>query len=150
MLRKILVPTDFSPSASAALETACELARGADAELLLLHVQDGFPFISADGSGYLPPEVVRQIEETADSLLAAQVDEARARGIRVRGQRVLGAAHVQIATIAEREQVDMIVMGSHGRRGLRRLMMGSVAERVARTAHVPVLMIPTALEHRAG
>lgn len=140
-LRKILVPVDFSASADAALATAGELARRVDAELLLLHVQDEFPFAAPDGSGWVPPEVVKQVEETTDVLLSSKASKAREQGHRVRSERVFGSAHVQILRVAEREHVDMIVMGSNGRRGLGRVLLGSVAERVARTAKVPVMTV---------
>ena len=142
MIRKILVPTDFSLGAAAALASAVDLARAVGAELLLLHVHDEFPFVAPDGEGHVPRELLAQIEQTVDKELAERVGQLKHQGIAVRGLRLLGTAHVQIVRTAEREHCELVVMGTAGRSALGRVLLGSVAERVVRTATVPVMIVP--------
>jgi len=141
MFQKILFATDFSEASKRALAQAEDLARATHAELLVLHVREEFPFLGPDGSGYLPPELEAQQSAAVAQLLEAQTGELKERGIVCRGLSVLGAPHQRIANVAEQEKVDMIVVGSHGRRALGRLVLGSVAERLVRTASVPVLVV---------
>ncbi|MDB4990141.1 MAG: hypothetical protein JWN04_5319 [Myxococcaceae bacterium] len=145
MIRKILVPTDFTDASQAALVRAEELARLTGAELLLLHVRDEFPFVASDGSGFVPAELHAQhadAQEQVRRLVAGVVT----RGLAARGVMVLGAPPQRILNVAKEEQVDMIVIGTNGRRGLGHLVLGSVAERVSRTSSVPVMVVPAA-EH---
>jgi nucleotide-binding universal stress UspA family protein len=109
--------------------------------LLVLHVREEFPFVAVDGYGYVPPELDALQRAQVAELLDEQVAELKKRGIACRGLSVLGAPHLRIANVAEQEKVDMIVLGSHGRNALGRLMLGSVAERVSRTSSVPVLVV---------
>ncbi|MDB4986031.1 MAG: hypothetical protein JWN04_1209, partial [Myxococcaceae bacterium] len=140
MIRRILVPTDFSDASTAALVRAEELARLTRAELLLLHVRDEFPFVANDGSGFVPAEL-NQLHAAAEAQVRQLAADVVARGLAARGMMVLGAAPQQILALAKQEQVDLIVVGTNGRRGLRHLVLGSVAERVARTSPVPVMVV---------
>jgi len=109
----------------------------------VLHVSDEFPFIGPDGAGYLPIELEARQRESVAELLKAQTSGLRQRGIETRAVSVLGAPHIRISNVAEAEKADLVIVGSHGRTGLQRLALGSVAERVARTSRVPVLVVRT-------
>jgi len=141
MIRKILFATDFSPGSRPALAHAEQLARATRAELLVLHVREEFPFVSAEGMGYVPAELDALQSAAVAALLEEQTGELQTRGVACRGLSVLGAPHLRIADVAAEEKVDIIVLGTHGRNGLGRLFLGSVAERVARTSAVPVLVV---------
>jgi nucleotide-binding universal stress UspA family protein len=144
MIQKILFATDFSDGSKPALAHAELLALATHAELLVLHVREEFPFVSADGVGYVPHELDVQQGAAVAALLDEQTAELQKRGVSCRGLSVLGSPHLRIANVAEQEQVDMIVIGTHGRNVLGRVLLGSVAERVSRTANVPVLVVRAA------
>jgi len=140
MLKKILVPVDFSDTSLAGLREAGELADGTAAELVLLHV-DEFPVMPIGEFPYLPTDVVEEhvaaLKRRMNELVAQTTTGLRI----VRGSIVAGPAYQAIIDAATAEKADLIVMGTHGRRGFRHLIMGSVAERVVRTASVPVLTV---------
>ncbi|MDB4974834.1 MAG: putative Universal stress protein [Myxococcaceae bacterium] len=140
MIRRILVATDFSDSCAAAQVRAEELARLTHAELLLVHVRDEFPFLANDGSGFVPSEFVGQ-HAVAQAQVQRLAAEAVAGGLVARGVMVLGAPAQRILAVAEQEQVDLVVVGTNGRRGVQHFMLGSVAEQVARTSPVPVMVV---------
>ena len=144
MIQKILFATDFSDGSKPALAQAEQLAQATHAELLVLHVREEFPFVPADAYGYALPELEAQQGATAAALLDEQTAELQKRGVPCRGLTVLGSPHLHIVNVAEQEKVDMIVLGTHGRNALGRLMLGSVAERVSRTSTVPVLVVRAA------
>ena len=137
--KTILVATDFGPAAQLALEYACVLARRFDAGLRVLHVVEApLPF-GSELSGR---------EATADNAAAIQAGQRRIAATlaalddaNVVGQVVSGHAAEKIVAYAADHDVDLIVMGTHGRRALAHLFMGSVAERVVRTAPCPVFTI---------
>jgi nucleotide-binding universal stress UspA family protein len=144
MFHKILLATDFSEGAKHALEHAEQLAQRTRAELVVLHVREEFPFVGPDGIGYVPPTLEAQQSAAISELLEEQTRALRSRGVTCRALTTLGAPHLRIASVAAQEQVDMIVVGSHGRKALGRLLLGSVAERLVRTASVPVLVVRAA------
>jgi len=142
-IRRILHASDFSPASRAALSTAIDLARAQRATVLVVHVLSIVPpFL---GEGYVPPKVWDEIEEGqrrgAQTQLDRLVARARRTGVRVKGLLVLGNPYLDIARTARRQRADLIVMGTHGRTGLTRALLGSVADRVLRTAHCPVLTV---------
>lgn len=144
----ILVTVDFSESAGDALRIASELARCKSKGLVVLHVVHGS---IADAGGYRAPKFPRSalsMEEIARGQLEELVDEVATaspelretlRGVRT--VLVEGLPANRILEVAERESAEMIVMGSHGRDGLARAAMGSVAEAVARKSPVPVTIV---------
>jgi len=144
MIQKILFATDFSDGSKPALAQAELLALATHAELLVLHVREEFPFVSADGVGYVPHELDVQQSAAVAVLLDEQTAALQKRGVSCRGLSVLGSPHLRIANVAEQEHVDMIVLGTHGRNAVSRVLLGSVAERVSRTASVPVLVVRAA------
>jgi nucleotide-binding universal stress UspA family protein len=142
---RILVPTDFSAPSDAALVTAKELAARFGASLHLIHVlEDPYAVAaySADALGYLPPGIKdswqRDAEQRLDALLT--LDE-RAELMATTKVLFSGSAAREIVEHAQNNQIDLIVMGTHGRGGLAHLLLGSVAERVVRIAACPVLTV---------
>lgn len=144
-IRHILAPTDFSEFSKQAIDYALGLARTFRAKLTLLHVVE-LPAYSIEG--YMPHNLGAALLEDLDREsrleLARLLPEAEAANVEVRRQVDLGTPYRKIVETAEAEKVDLIVMATHGRTGLSHLVMGSVAERVVRTAPCPVLtMRPT-------
>lgn len=142
-IRRIVHPTDFSPASRAAFSRAVELARANRAELTVVHVMT--PIVPYLGEGYATPQayeamlasVRAQAQKQLDRLLA----RARARGVRARGLLLEGIAHDRIARAARARRADLIVIGTHGRTGLARFFLGSVAARVIAVAPCPVLTV---------
>jgi universal stress protein A len=132
--KTILCPTDFSTLADAALEHATSLALSLHARLLIMHVEQTPPTYAG---GYF------SVPEPDDSDLWSMLAELRPSDPTVRYEHVLvkGSPAVEILQLAEECGAEMIVMGTHGRTGLARLLMGSVAEAVVRRAKCPVLTI---------
>jgi nucleotide-binding universal stress UspA family protein len=139
-IQTILHPTDFSERSEYAFGLACSLARDYCARLITLHVaaQPAFGF----GEGTLPPDPGRYEESARDKLDGLQIPDAN---VRVERRFEEGDPAAEILRVAQETLADIIVMGSHGRRGLDRLLMGSVAEEVVRKASCPVLTVKTPL-----
>jgi universal stress protein A len=141
--RRILVATDFAESAERALTCAVQLARRHGAELILLHVYmdlPAYPEITAGQVEAIYEEQRRWIE----SALERRARSARGEGLLARALLRTGPAASTIAETAAEEAADLLVVGTHGRSGLDRLILGSVAERVVRLATCPVLVIKSA------
>jgi nucleotide-binding universal stress UspA family protein len=142
-VRRILHPTDFSPAGRAALARAIELARAEKAELVVAHVLPiVMPMI---GDGYMSPKVFEDVQRASHQQGQKQLDRvlARARkaGARARGLLLEGMPSSEITRAAKAQHAGVIVMGTHGRTGFSRLLLGSVAERVVGTAHCPVMTV---------
>jgi nucleotide-binding universal stress UspA family protein len=141
--KKILCPTDFSEPALVALKRADELARHFSAELLVMHVIPSLPgpHTYADpplATSFDVPIFQQQLAIQAEQMLKDLVTSHK---MRVRDIVTTGEAAPEILRIAEKERVDLIVIASHGEKGWRRLVFGSVAEKVVRQAPCPVLTI---------
>jgi nucleotide-binding universal stress UspA family protein len=142
--RRILHATDFSPASGRAFTEALRLARGSGAELLLVHVLVPPTPIAADGFGAAAAyeAMAEAAHDGAEKGLARLLRRARTAGVRVRALLAPGGApHEQIVRIARRRRVDLVVVGTHGRSGLPRLFLGSVAGRVVSLAACPVLTV---------
>jgi nucleotide-binding universal stress UspA family protein len=141
-IRRILHATDFSPASRPAFGTALRLARRSRARMLLLHVMvPPSPFIG-DGrppSSYM--DLLVHARRAARRRLAAAVARARRTGVPASAVLVEGLPTEEILRAARRPRADVIVLGTHGRTGLRRAFMGSVAERVVTQARCPVLTV---------
>jgi universal stress protein A len=131
--KKILFPTDFSTAAEAGRADAESLARDRQATLVVLHVQE--PVMGFDGP--LDHATLEQTSEMLKEMLrdVTPIDTS----VRVEPRLTMGDPATEIVRVANEENVDMIVMGTHGRTGLSRFFMGSVAEQVIRHATCPVL-----------
>ncbi len=137
---KICCPIDFSETSRAALEEASELAQRYQAELVLLHVFE--PPVATADLMVAPPEMFEQTAKDLERKLEVWKGEAERRGARaVRALVVTGAAATETVRFAREGGYDLVVMGTHGRRGLRHLVLGSVAERVVREAPCAVLVV---------
>ena len=140
-MRKIVVATDFSAASRPAFAAALDLARRDGARLVVLHVMmPPSPFVGADLPGSWL-ELEARARRDAERRLAAAVSQAERAGIATTGTLVKGAPAEVIVRVARREGADLIVIGTHGRSGLGRLFMGSVAARVLGTAKCPVLTV---------
>lgn len=142
-MRRILHATDFSAASGAAFKAAVEMARKDHAELLLLHVLNPPAPLVADA--YVTPAVwttlLRSQRESAQRRLDALVQRARRARVRAHGLLADGVAADRIVRTARARQAGMIVVGTHGRTGVARFFLGSVAGRVVATAHCPVLTV---------
>lgn len=136
-IRHILVPIDFGASAAEAVDFATELATKFDAELTLVHVYE-FPLYAYASGIYFPTE---DLHAAAKKATQEAVVRVRTRCPRTQGVIAEGVPWEQILSVATEKNVDLIVMGTHGRRGVARALLGSVAERVVRMAPMPVLTV---------
>ncbi len=136
--KTLLVPTDFSDPAAAALDYAVELAGAFGASIVLLHAFE-LPIDAVHDPALGGKEAQdRRILDALDGLVSTS------KGARVPIRSCVERADPwrAILDVSERENVDLVVMGTHGRRGLPRALLGSVAEKVVRTSAVPVLVVP--------
>ncbi len=143
--RKILFPTDFSEGGKHALELATSLARDGRGSLVIIHVEEP-PM--AYGGGELYSGIQVPDREALRKSLAAVVPTDPA--VPCIHKLLVGDPAEAILQVAESDQVDLIVMSTHGRRGLTRLLMGSVAEAVVRRATCPVLTVKQPAQVVAG
>ena len=146
--RKILVAVDGSPASGKGLREAIRLARAERAKLFILHVVDEFQaFAAMDGLVGLPgADLLSALREGGKRILAKAVGIALKQKIKPKGilrEMLSGPAAYPIVREARKLRADLIVLGTHGRRGVRRLVLGSDAEQVVRTASMPVLLVRT-------
>lgn len=135
--RHVLVPTDFGDAARVAVDHAIALALRFDAKLTLLHAYE-LPRIDY---GEVIQWPVQDLEDQAQRALDRALAEVKALHPAVDGLVALGDPHTQILDVAKKRGCDLIVMGTHGRKGISRLLLGSVAERVVRFSPIPVLTV---------
>jgi len=143
-LKHILVATDFSEPSDAALTYGRALARNFCATLHVVHVVGRVPTVvyGADAYAVSMPELQQELEDEARKQLAALVVDNDPEPMPVRQVLITSdAPATAIVDYAAREHIDLIVTGTHGRGGVAHLLMGSVAERVVRTAPCPVLTV---------
>jgi nucleotide-binding universal stress UspA family protein len=143
MYRQILVPVDGSQTALAALRHAVEVARAFQAELFVVHVIDIYPFLGVGADSAVgQAEYLSAANANAEGALRAAVDIVEAAGVACESATVEGhAAEEGILQAAGTSGADLIVMGSHGRRGIEKLLLGSVTQRVLQNARVPVMVV---------
>lgn len=142
VFRRLLHPTDFSRASAPALRRAVALARVCRAPLVLLHAMTPpSPFI---GNGAPPSsytDLLIAARRSAKRRLATALARARREGVRAQAIFAEGLPADEILRGARRARADLIVMGTHGRSGVSRVFMGSVAERVVRESRCPVLTV---------
>ena len=142
-ITRILVPTDFSTASDAALDFAKTIARAFGASLHLLHVFEdpilagGFPEAYAP----MPPDTRAALIDDANRELTRRVSDEERTRFNATTAVVSGFAALAIVENAQEHDIDLIVMGTHGRTGVAHLFVGSVAERVVRLAPCPVLTV---------
>ena len=137
MYDRILVTTDGSAAARAAVAHAVDIASRYDATLHVLSVVDLRPWKRGAESAVMTDELEERAEDAVETVAAA----ARDRGVAVETAVVRGVPHGEILEYAADPGVDLVVMGTHGRTGLRHAVMGSVAEKVVRRSPCPVLTV---------
>lgn len=142
-IRRIMHATDFSSASKRALDTAVEFAKQNKAELLLVHVL--VPNVSYPADSYADPafyvELERATRRQARSSLERLVTTLHRAKVKVKGLLLKGSAHNQIVRAAKNRRADLLVIGTHGRTGISKLLMGSVAGRVVSEASCPVLTV---------
>lgn len=139
--KTILVPTDFGDASEAALDQALDFARAFGAEVVLLHAFEvpvvGFP----DGAIFATTEIADRILEGARIGLDRQIEQREGAGVTIRGVIRQGDAHRVILDVAKEVGAGLVTLGTHGRKGLSRVLLGSVAEKVVRSSSVPVMTV---------
>lgn len=144
--KKILFCTDFSVNSIPAGQLAVDYAKAFGAELLIIHVIDatGFPSY-VDWVGEELNQIMERTQNSAVARLEELAKEYRSL-IPVKTYCTIGSSPKEIVDLAARESVDLIVIGTHGRTGVKHLVMGSVARSVLRSAHRPVLIVEAPME----
>lgn len=137
MYDSIVLPTDGSEGTENAVENALELVEKFDAELHVINVVDVRNFY--DGVNW--EEVLQDVELKGEEIVEEIVQKAEERGVEADQKVIRGIPHQEINDYAEEQDADLIVMGSHGRKGLERMLLGSVTEKVLRTSERPVLTV---------
>jgi len=142
--RSILVATDFSDISERATAYAVDLARQIGARVTFLHVYE-IPVSSFfDGALAATADLASAVSAAADRAMATLVAKQKASGDPVEGMVRVGPPADEAHRVAEEVNADLIVVGTHGRRGLARALLGSVAEIVVRTSTRPVMVVPSA------
>ncbi|MBN1103127.1 MAG: universal stress protein [Deltaproteobacteria bacterium] len=145
-IKNILCPTDLSDPSFEALEAACELALHFSSMLIVIHVVPPIPPVTADpmspGTFNVPPyQQQMELSESAKKVIEERIQQRVPEKVPVHIMVVMGDPADQIVTTAEDEKADLIVIATRGQTGLKRLVFGSVAEKVVRLAAQPVLTI---------
>lgn len=140
--KKVLCPIDFSEPARAAMDAAVELCRQFDGALTLFHSYQLPGYTLPEGSVVASPKMLQELADQAEAHLAEwrqlAMDAGAARVDTVKG---IGDPALEVAELARDGGFDVIVLGTHGRTGIRHALLGSIAERVVRHARCPVLTI---------
>jgi len=140
----VLCPIDFSDTSLAALDYGVDLAGTLGAQVHVLHAYQLPVYALPDGALMASPEYISDLSNKLQAELDKVVDARQDRGVRLQGHLVEGLPHDEVNRMAGDLGADLIVMGTHGRSGLGHLLLGSVAEKVVRSAEVPVLTVRTA------
>ena len=143
-VRTVLLPTDFSGCANYAVSYAAAIARATDATIICVHVVE--PIVPAVGyTGLAEPlpiaDINEQLEDSAERELPKLAECEECAGLSIEEIIVHGDAAAEIVRVADERNVDLIVISSHGRTGLGRMLFGSTAEAVVRHARCPVLVV---------
>jgi len=142
-LKRVLVATDFSEPSAVALDYGRHFARTFNAELHILHVVENvLTRFAADAYPMVIPDLQRDVEEAGEKRLAAELTADDRKTLKlVPVVRASAAPAAAIVDYAKEVGVDLIILGTHGRGAVAHLLVGSVAERVVRTASCPVLSV---------
>lgn len=142
VLKNILVATDFSEPSANALAYGRDLARSYDATLHVLHVTEDVMMRYSPEVGFAVPDLQKDLEKAARRELDALITPDDLRTLKVVSPlEVASSAAAGINAYAKAKEIDLIIVGTHGRGAMKQLIMGSVAERVVRTAPCPVLAV---------
>ena len=145
MYQRILVPVDGSPTASRGLDEAVKLAKLAQGRLLLVHLVEPLPYaLAGEGYGAMTADIVGMMTEAGRKVLNEAQQRVEKEGVAVETKLVESIDARLSDCIAEQVdawRADLVVVGTHGRRGVQRMLLGSDAELIVRTAKVPVLLV---------
>jgi nucleotide-binding universal stress UspA family protein len=145
MYKRVIVPVDGSPTATKALVAALQLARDSGGRVRLIHVVEELAFVDGyDMYGGQTGELLQVMREAGDKVLDAALEIARSAGVEADKQLFdrFGERLGEVVASAARDwNADLIVLGTHGRRGIGRVLLGSGAEQIIRLAPTPVLVI---------
>jgi nucleotide-binding universal stress UspA family protein len=146
--QRILVATDFSSCSQPALDYAALMARRFGASLHLVYVAQPPTFVSPEAIGIIDSALDAEVAEGKRRMEEA-LRQLRDVDLRASGTVVIGFAADMIVALANEKKHDLVVLGTHGRSGLKHVLLGSVAEQVVRRSHIPVLTLrPAAPEER--
>ncbi len=141
--RNILVPIDFDETSDLALKTAAALAADLGASITVLHTVEIPPYAYAYfGAALPPPDVLSAVEAAARKSLDQKLETLRATVPSAKSIVTTGVPWRQILAGIEELKADLVVMGTHARRGVEHVLLGSVAEKIVRASSVPVLTVP--------
>jgi nucleotide-binding universal stress UspA family protein len=147
--KRILVAVDFTPTADRALDYAIDLAKPLGASVVVVHAYEipviGFP----DATMIATADVAARLSRASQAALEAMVAKRSACGVPLEPELRCGVVWEEIHAVAQAHEVDLIVVGTHGRRGLSRALLGSVAENIIRTSTRPVLVLHETEEDKA-
>ena len=150
MYQRILVPVDGSDVSANGLREAMRLARDQHAKLRLIHVVNELAIIAAYEGTLYSSELIQTLRDNGNKMLARVADQVNAAGLQVETALLEAhGGHAGDAIVKDAQQwpADIIVLGTHGRRGMARLVMGSDAEQVVRKSTVPVLLVKPKLDN---
>jgi nucleotide-binding universal stress UspA family protein len=139
-IQRILVAHDFSETAQRALDLALGMAEKLGASVLVMHAYEVPTYGLPEGPA-MSAEMMKQIETAARAALDGVVSRTRRPGVAIEGVLRHGPAWSEIDAVAKETKTDLVVMGTHGRQGLARALLGSVAEKVVRTAPCAVCTV---------
>jgi nucleotide-binding universal stress UspA family protein len=145
--RRILVAVDGSDAANRGLREALRLAKEERAQLFILHVVNEYYAYAMPDAGVAAADIAPLLREGGKKILAKAQAAAEKQGVKpklILRETIGSAAADLIVREAKKQRADLIVLGTHGRRGVRRLVLGSDAEQVVRAAPVPVLLVRAA------
>ncbi len=149
-LQKIICALDLSEHSKTVAEYACMLAKAMNATIVAVYAA---PTLTQYTGFHVPPNTidsfVGEIVSGAEKAMAQFVSE-NFEGVETKAEVVVGYAAEEILEIAAKEEADLIVMGTHGRKGIDRILFGSVAERVVKNSHLPVLTIRPSDNYTGG
>lgn len=140
MFRHILVPTDFTPTSARALALGIEMARHFDARLTLLHSYE-IPVLAYAAMEYASGNLATHVEQAARAELDTALEGVRAQLPQADAVLREGDPWREILATVDDLHADLVIVGTHGRRGLSHALLGSTADKIARLAHVPVMTV---------
>jgi nucleotide-binding universal stress UspA family protein len=141
MYKKILVPLDGSPLSEAVLPHAEALAKSEGAEIIILSVPSipAAEFLSRNPA--MASAIIKDVEDETNQYIQTEIEKLQKDGIHVKGLTRMGPVPETILEVADETQADVIAMSTHGRSGIQRWLIGSVADRIVQSAHIPVMLI---------
>lgn len=142
-MASIVCAIDFSEPSNAALTHAIGLAKRLGAKVVAVHAWQLPVYAVPDGVAVFGPEVVAEITEGLQKQLAKTLEAHRADGVTLEGKLVAGAPVEAVLEVSKDLGAEYVVIGTHGRTGVARMVLGSVAERMVRLSRVPVVVVPT-------